>query len=272
MNYHFFDYKHNIVGFTSDLFGTDHIVFIALAYVLVFLLSWLFRKARHERITVGLRVMSVIMVILETTKISWESYYDITTGRGFNSYGLLPVYTCSLFIYTLLLAAWCRGRVREYCLSFIGTVSLLYGAVGVIYCNGLNWYPFWTFGAFYSLFFHTTMFAAGVFLLMTGYIKLTWADSLKAFVPILLLSFVAIPINHSLGSDYMLIYSGGGVPLYEDLASALAEKGLRWVYTVIMMVTHIPLACLVIGAYKLIRLPAARRAQKKEILNCETLS
>lgn len=253
MNYGFFDYKYNIAGFSSDLFGTQHIVFILLAYILTFLVSYLFRKARHERISLGLRILSVTMVLLEATKISWETYYDVTTGRGFNSFGLLPVYTCSLFIYTLLCAAWGRGKVREYSLSFISTVSLLYGAVGVIYCNGLNWYPFWTFGAFYSLFFHTTMFATGVFLLMTGYVKPTWTDSFKAFVPILLLSLVAIPINHRLHSDYMLIYSGGGVPLYEDLAAALAEKGMRWVYTVIMMVTHIPLACLVIGGYKLIR-------------------
>ena len=256
MNYHFFDYKHNIVGFGSDLFSTQHIVFIVLAYVLTFLLSFLFRKTKHEKITAALKFLSLFSVVMEMTKIGWESYYDVTTGRGFNSYGLLPVYTCSLFIYTLLCAAWGKGKVREYSLSFLGTVSLLYGAIGVIYCNGLNFYPFWTFGAFYSLFFHTAMFSTGVFLLATGYVKLGWADSLKAFVPIMLLSFVAIPINHFLGSDYMLIYKGGGVPLYEDLASWLASKGMRWVYTVIMMVTHIPLACLVIGVYKLIRLCA----------------
>lgn len=269
MNYHFFDYKHNIVGFTSDFFCTEHIVFIALAYVLTFTLCYVFRKAKHERIGVGLKVLSIAMVLLETTKITWESYYDITTGRGFNWGGLLPIYTCSLFIYALLVAAWMKGRPREYCLSFITTISLLYGAVGVVYCNGLNFYPFWTFGAFYSMFFHTTMFATGVFLLATRYKALEWKDSLRAMVPVLILAAVAIPVNHFLESDYMMIYSGSGVPLYEDLASALAEKGLRFVYTIIMLLTHIPLACLVIGVYKLIAKIGRRPNAEADIIDTE---
>lgn len=258
MNYSFFDYKYNIEGFDSDFFSTEHIVFIALAYVLTLLLCWVFRRARHERIDVGLKVLSIAIALLEATKITWESYYDITTGRGFNRYGLLPIYTCSLFIYALLVAAWTKGKPREYCLSFITTISLLYGAVGVVYCNGLNFYPFWTFGAFYSMFFHTAMFATGVFLLATRYKALEWKDSLRAMVPVLILAAVAIPVNHFLGSDYMMIYSGSGVPFYEGLAAALAEKGLRFVYTGIMLATHIPLALLVIALYKLAKAANAK--------------
>lgn len=257
----FFNYKGYFreQGFDSDLFGTAHIVFIVLAYVLTFLLSYLFRKARRRRIDTGLKILSIVMVVLEITKITWESYFDIKSGAGFNWIGLLPIYTCSLFIYTLVPAAWGRGRVREYCLSFITTISLLYGAIGVVYCNGLNFYPFWTFGAFYSLFFHTTMFATGVFLLMTGYVRLRWIDALRTMLPILLLSAAAIPVNHLLGSDYMLLYSGSGVPLYENLAARLASMGLRFVYTVIMLLTHIPLALAVIAIYKGIAAIAGRK-------------
>lgn len=265
MDYNFFDYKYNIEGFDSDLFSAPHIVFIALVFLLTFLLSFLFRKTRHSRIDVGLKVFSIIAILWELFKITWESYYDITTGHGFNWVGILPVYTCSLFLYTLLIAAWSRGRARRYCLSFLTTISLLFGAIGVVYCNGLNFYPFWTFGAFYSLFFHTGMFATGVFLLMTGYYTLEWRDALRTMVPILLLALVAIPVNHVLGpsgADYMLIYSGGGVPLYEPLAAWLAERGLRFVYTGVMLLTHIPLALLVIAVYQLItRLAAKHRSE-----------
>ncbi len=256
----FFGYKYAFEGFSSDLFSPSHIVFIALVYFLAFFVSYLLRNAKHERITVFLKVLSIIMVLHEASKISWESYYDITTGRGFNKEGLLPLYTCSLFIYTLLATAWGRGRARECSLSFITTVGLLYGAIGVVYCNGLNFYPFWTFGAFYSLFFHATMFATGVFLLVTGYKKLEWKDALRAFIPIVLLSLLAIPVDYTYGADYMLLYSGGGVPFYEGLASRLAEKDLRFVYTWIMMLTHIPLAALVVGVYKAVRAAAKKKA------------
>ena len=258
MNYSFFDYKYNIEGFTSDFFSTEHVVFIALVFLLTPICCCLLRNARRERIDVGLKVLSLVSAALEIAKISWESYYDITTGRGFNWFGLLPVYTCSLFIYALLVAAWTKGKAREYCLSFLTTIGLLYGAVGVVYCNGLNFYPFWTFGAFYSMFFHSAMFITGVFLLATGYKRLEWRDSLRAMVPVLLLAAVAIPINHFLGSDYMMIYSGSGVPVYEGLAAALAEKGLRFIYTIIMLATHIPLALLVIAVYKLAKAANAK--------------
>lgn len=258
MDYNFFDYKYNISNFESDLFSTPHIVFIGLVYVFAFVFSYLLRNMKRERISVLLKVLSIIMVIHEISKISWESYYDITTGNGFNKGGLLPLYTCSLFIYTLLVAAWGRGRARECCLSFLTTIGLLYGAIGVVYCNGLNYYPFWTFGAFYSLFFHSTMFVTGVFLLITGYKKAKWSDVWRSFIPIVLLALIAIPVNYWLGSDYMLLYSGGGVPIYEDIAAKLAEKGLRPLYTLLMLVTHLPLAALVVGVTKVIEGIAAR--------------
>jgi hypothetical protein len=250
--YNFFDYKYNIEDFSSDLFCTAHIVYIVLVYVLGFLVSYLLRKARHDRIAVFLKVLSILALVMEIAKISWESYYDVTTGRGFNYEGLIPVYTCSLYIYTMLAAAWGRGKVRNFSLSFLTTISLLYGAIGVVYCNGLNFYPFWTFGAFYSLFFHSAMFLTGVFLLMTGFKKLEWPDAFRAMIPILLLSIIAIPLDYVMKADYMLVYSGSGVPLYQDLSEALANKGLRFVYTLIMLLTHIPLAAAVIGVYKLL--------------------
>ena len=263
--YGFFDYKGNIGDFSSDLFCAAHIVYIALVPALGFAVSFLLRNIRHERITAFLKVFSVLMVFFELTKISWESYYDITTGRGFNYGGLLPVYTCSLFIYTLLAAAWGRGKPREASLSFITTIGLLYGGIGVVYCNGLNFYPFWTFGAFYSLFFHAAMFVTGVFLLVTGYKKLGWRDVLLSFIPILLLAVIAVPLDYILGADYMLIYSGGGVPIYEDIAENLARSGLRPVYTALMLATHLPLAAAVVGAYKLVCLAAAKKTVKSPV-------
>ena len=270
--YSFFDYKYNIEGFDSDLFSPMHIVYIILVYLLGFALSCFFRNTKHQSISRGLKVLSLIMPILEISKIAWESYYDITTGQGFNYGGILPLYTCSLFMYALIGAAWGRGRLREYCLSFITTVGLLYGAVGVVYCNGLNYYPFWTFGAFYSLFFHSAMFVTGVFLLVSGYKRLEWADCLRAMIPILALAVIAVPFNYvynhlaNSNADYMLLYSGGGVPIYQDLSEKLAQKGLRFVYTIIMLLTHIPLAALVVSAYKLIKRAFARNEKSESAL------
>ena len=247
MDFTFFDYKGvwRTKGFESDLFSTQHIVFIVLVFVLAPILSICLRKASREKISIALKALSIFAVLLEIIKITWESYFDITTGQGFNWGGLLPIYTCSLYIYTLVLAAWTHGKVRDVSLSFLCTIGLLFGGIGTVYCNGLNYYPFWTFGAFYSLFFHSAMFATGLYLLISGYKKPTWNMIPQSFIPVCLLSLVAIPVNYCLGCDYMLLYSAGSVPVYEDLAAFLASKGLRWIFTCIMLLTHIPLAALV---------------------------
>ena len=265
LNYHFFDYKYNISGFESDLFSTSHLVFIVLVYVLGVVLSIVLRNAKRRNIDIFLKVFAVIAVVFEITKILWESYYDITTDRGFNYSGIIPIYTCSLFIYTMIFAAFGKGKVKEIALSFLTTISLLFGAIGVVYCNGLNWYPFWTFGAFYSLFFHSSMFVVGIYLWISGYKKPTWDTVWQSFIPIVLLALVAIPVNYSIGSDYMLLYSGGGVPLYEDLASALAASGWRPVYTIIMLLTHLPLSAMIVGIVKLIYFIFAAKKPKEQI-------
>ena len=94
------------------------------------------------------------------------------------------------------------------------------------------------------------MFFTGTFLLATKYKKLEWIDCLKAWIPILILAIVAIPLNYVYGADYMQLYEGGGVPLYSTLAANLASKGLRWIYTIIMLVTYVPLALIIISVYK----------------------
>ena len=260
MNYQFFDYKYRINGFVSDLFSTPHIIYIAAVFILSFAAAYALRSTDHARIRQWLKIQSVFTVLLEAAKISWESFYDITTGQGFNWGGLLPIYACSLFIYMLPLAAWGKGKEKACAGAYLTTIGLLFGGIGVIYCNGLNFYPFWTFGAFYSLYFHAAMFFTGVLLLMTGYVQPEWKNVKLAMVPVLLLALAAIPVNYALGSDYMQIYSGEGVPVYEELAAFLAEKGLRPVYTVIMLLTYVPLAALVVEVSR--RLKAARSGKE----------
>ncbi|MBE6529340.1 MAG: hypothetical protein E7680_01905 [Ruminococcaceae bacterium] len=263
MGYGFFDYKYHIPDeYKTGMFTTAHIGMIVLVYLLAIFLPILLRNVQRRKITIFLRVLSIAMVVLEVTKITWESYFDITTGQGFNFGGILPLYTCSLFIYTLLFAAWTKGRVQKVALSFITTIGLLFGAIGVVYCNGLNWYPLFSFGGLYSFLFHSTMFVTGMLLLITQYHEPEWKDSLWIMIPVLLLSVFAIPANYRWSADYMLLYSGSGVPIYEEIAAAAAEKGLRFLYTLLMLITHIPLACLVIGVAKFVKW-SAKKIKKK---------
>ncbi len=253
LSYYFFDYKYNIDNFTSDLFSIPHIIFIILSLILVPTICILLRKTDHNKILIFLKIFSIVMVVLELTKIFWESYWDISTGRGFNYGGILPLYTCSLFIYCLLFSAWGKGKPKDFSLTYIGTISMLSGLIGLIQCNGLNWYPFWTFGAFYSMFFHLSMFAVGTFILVTGYKKLEWKDIIFGWIPMLFLALAALPANYEYGADYMQIYEGSGIPLFSTLSDKLASVNLRWIFSLIMLAAYMILSGVVVCIYKLIQ-------------------
>ena len=251
IKYGFFDYKYNIEGFTSDLFSTTHIVFIVLAFLSIIAIGILCRKADHKKITYFLRGLAIFVTLLEASKIIWESYYDITTGRGFNAGGILPFYSCSLLIYCLWFGAWGKGKARDVALTWLATIGMCCGIIGTVYTNGLNWYPFWTFGSFYSLFFHDAMFITGVIMLATRYVELDKRDIIKAWVPILIISFIALPVNSEYGADYMQIYEGSGVPLMSNLAKVLAAHKLRWLFSLIMIASYLILSSFVVGVYYL---------------------
>ncbi len=265
VSYHFFDYKHNIVGFSSDLFSTEHIIYIILAFLSVIVFAIVFRNAQHKKIDVFLKILSILMVFFEITKITWESCWDISTGRGFNYGGLLPFYTCSLFIYSLLFAAWSKkgSALREYSLSFLATISMLSGAIGVVECNGLNFYPFWTFGAWYSLLFHYMMFATGILILACKYKKLEWSDIVKGWYPMIFLAVFALPASYEYGADYMQLREGSGIPLFSTLATKMADINLNWLFSIIMLCAYMILSGLVVSVYKLIELICKKTQERK---------
>ena len=125
--YKFFDYKYNIQGFSSDLFSLAHIIYIILGVILAVVIGVFARKIKKDKLSIFLKVLSIVVVCFEITKMTWESYYDITIGGGFNKSGLLPLYTCSLFIYTLITSSFFEGKVRDYSLAFLSTICMLSG-------------------------------------------------------------------------------------------------------------------------------------------------
>ena len=266
LGYHFFDYKFNIENFSSDLFSVSHIIFIVLSFVLVILLSIIFRKTSHKKMDVFIKVLSIVVAVLALVKIIWEICCNVFAGSDLNIAEILPLDINSLFVYCLLIAAWCKNKMaRECSLTFIATISMLGGAIGIVQCNWLNWYPFWTFGALCPLIFYLVMFATGMLLLFTCYKKLEWRDALLGLMPVLILAIVAIPVNYLCGTDYMKIYAGSGIPVLSTFAQVLAVYGLRFIFTFIMLIAYIAFAAVVICLAKLICLIDNKIKAKKSV-------
>jgi hypothetical protein len=247
--------------------GLGQFIFLGIATLVIILTSVLLRKASHKRIDVLLKVLAVLIPFLDILKITVESYFDITGGDGFNFSGLIPLYTCSIFVYLLPIAAFGRGKAREYSLSFITTIGIFAGLTNFVMAPILNTYPFLNFHTFVSLHLHFWMVFTGIFLIATGYYVPKWADIFKSMIPLTAMSLVAIPVDYALSAyygwsvDYMLYYSGNGAPILPQLSGALAELGLRPVFTLIIFIMYIIISAIIVS---IIRLVCHLRNLKKE--------
>ena len=255
----FFTYKSFLEGYSGqDYMGTGQFVFLGVAILAIILASVFMRKISRKKIDVFLKVLAIAIPLLEISKIAIESYFDIKSGAGFNFSGLLPLYTCSLFIYTLPVAAFAKGKARECCLSFLTTIGIFAGLTNFVMAPILNTYPFFNFHTFVSLNFHFWMVFTGIFLISTKYYVPKWSDIFKGIIPLAILSLFAIPVNYALSAhygwsvDYMLYYSGNGAPLLPDLANALAKIGLRPVFTLIVFIMYVAISAIIVSIIRLI--------------------
>lgn len=241
-NYSFFDYKYNIEGYSGqDYDGAARWWYLALSVAAILVLLFVFRAASLRNVERYLRVVAIVMPVLEIVKITWESVWDVKTGRGFNWEGLLPIYTCSLFLYCMAAAALSRGRLREMCLSWVCTIGFVGGMSNLLFIQGLKWYPVFTFGAMYSMVFHFVMVFTALFFVVTGFVRFRFRNILWAAGVHLAFSAAVIPVDYIFHWDYMQYYDAGCVPLIEGAVDRFEAMGARFLCVPLMLAAYFAL-------------------------------
>lgn len=249
----FFKYKSYIEDYHGqDMFGPTHIIFMILATITIVLLCVFLRKMNHKKLNVFLKILSIYVPVMEVVKIVWESYYDIKLNGSFNYTGLLPLYTCSMYMYVLIVAAWSTKKPKDYCLAWLSSVGIIGGLTNFYYTQMLNYYPFFSFATFMSLQYHFLMVITGLLIIVTKYKKIDWKDINRAFVTLLAFSIIVIPIDYIFKFDYMFYYSASGIPVLNQIASFFVNNNLRFIYTLVMLFFYLVLASIPISIYKLI--------------------
>ena len=245
--YSFFDYKYNIAGYEGqDFDGPARFIYLGVSVVLLVVLLIIFRKAKRENIRLYLRIMGIAMTTFYLIKTVWESVYDIGSGRGFNEY-LLPFDTCSLVMWAGLLAGFAKGKVAKAAECWLATGSVVGGISNLLFLQALKYYPFFTFGAFYSMIWHFVMVFTGCLLLVTNYVECRFMTLLYGFIFHMAFSLIVIPLDYIRDYDFMLYRSAGGVPLFSALADQLNAHGLQWLTTIMMV--HVYCAAFAIIVY-----------------------
>ena len=253
-DYNFFDYKYNIIGYTGQDFGSiAQYIYLGISIVLLTVLLIKLRKLPKDKVLKLIRFTGIFMTIFYISKTTWESIYDIKLQGSFNT-GLLPMDSCSFIMLTGILSGFCKGKIKEYSDAWIATGCIVGGIANMLFLNAFKYYPFFTFGAFYSMTWHFIMVFIGLLLIVTKYVPIEYKTIIKGFIFHLIISIPVIIIDFIYDFDFMLYKELSGVPIFEGIASTLTSKGLGILNPLLMLVLYFLAFNLVFGIPLLIRL------------------
>jgi len=237
-NYNFFDYKYNIPGYSGqDFGGFPQYLYLGISIVFLIVLLIILRKLPKEKIQKIIKITGIFMIVFYISKTTWESIYDIKYSGSFN-WGLLPLDTCSFIMLAGPIAGFCKGKIKKYAESWLATGCIIGGLANMLFLNGLKYYPFLSFGAFYSMIWHFVMVFIGLLLIVTNYVDIDYSTIIKGYIFHVIVSLVVIPIDFIFKFDFMLYRELGGVPFFEGIASKLTEAHLQFLNPILMLVLY----------------------------------
>ena len=237
-SYSFFDYKYNIEGYNGQDFGSiAQYIYLFSAILLMILLLIIFKKSSKEKVITITKIITFFLLILDIVKVAWESYYDIKQTGSFNT-GLLPFDTCSMIIPAGLLVILAKGKIKEYSKCWIATASIVGGIANMLFLNALKYYPFLTFGAFYSMIWHFLMVFIGLLYIVNNFVDIKYKTIIKGFIFHFIISLIIIPIDIIFNFDFMMYINLGGIPIFENVASYLTSINLGFLNPIMMLILY----------------------------------
>lgn len=226
----------------GTLFTPLHIVFAIILLAAVIFLAILLSKKNEKIIKTVFSVIWVILIVLEVTKIVWETFSGSTVN--FEWGGVLPLYPCSIFMYALPFAIWGKNRVRYAACGYVCSLGFLGGMINFVYpANILSNYSCISFAGFHSFFYHGSIVLCTLVMLLSGYHGFRkaskWSDLFLPAVPFLCVSVIANAVNFSkINSDYMFFKLNSFI--FAPLGAATED----WLSVIIVYVTYIILHAL----------------------------
>ncbi len=237
-DYNFFDYKYNIIGYSGqDYGGFPQYLYSIISVFLLIILLILLRNSSKEKVRKIIQIIGVFLTIFYLTKTTWESIYDIKLMGSFNI-GLLPLDTCSIIMIAALLAGFTKGKLANWSSCWLATGGIVGGVGTMFFLTAFKYYPFLSFGAFYSMIWHFLMVFLGLLLIVTNYVDMKYSTVVKGYLFHLIISIFVILFDYLYDYDFMFYKELSSIPFFDDIASNLNANGLFILNPIIMLILY----------------------------------
>lgn len=216
---------------SCGLFSLDHLIlFIATIIMVIFAVKHTKIKEKND-VKKIVRRATLIVWILEFLKIA----FVFSIGEGTKINRVVPLYYCSLLLYTGILSSIGKGVIQRIGDVFLSTGAIVAGLIFLIFpTTSLPEYPALHFVSLHSFFFHGTMMYLGIIMHKSNYIEIKKSD-IKYYAGLILIICIAAYIVNSLfGSNLMFIsHDFPGTPI--TIVYKLAGKWFPIVMSVLQM-------------------------------------
>lgn len=240
-------------------FSLEHILVMVFLLILFTTLIIVFRKAKHEKITLFLKITAIIYIAAEIAKDT----YSYVVG-GFDSLlASLPFYICSIFLMALPFAAFGKGIVKKIGLNFIITLGIVGGFAATILPTSLYNYPVFSFYGLHGIIYHMGMIFIAAYLLVTGYAKINIKEFLLALIPVAIFAVPAIILNHFYGLDYMNLNTAIDTPFFV-IRDAMPLVPFIFVVFLIFAIVTVSMGFVLFGIEKLVKYYSNKKKQKSQ--------
>ena len=183
-----FNYKHFILFFV--------VIFCACCAVK-------FTKVKNkEEITKIIKKVTIFVWIMEILKIG----FNFAESTVINLNKIIPLYYCSLLLYSGILSGFCKGVAKKMGDVFLATGAIIGGVVFIMFpTTSLPEYPAFHFISIHSFLFHGLMIYLGLLINKYKYIDLRASD-IKYYAGLIFIICVgAYIVNCNFGSNLMFI-------------------------------------------------------------------
>ena len=118
----------------------------------------------------------------------------------------VPLYYCSLLLYSGLLSSFCKGKLKRVGDIFLATGGIVGGIVFIIFpSTSLPLYPMLHLVSIHSFIFHGIMVYLGLLINLNNYIELEKKDIIYYSGLVGVICLIAFIVNKIFGSNLMFI-------------------------------------------------------------------
>jgi len=188
----YFDYHYN--GPSFELFGTGHLVSLAIVAAAAAFLIWGWRNPGKEA---RRRVRLLIAGVALLNEISWHGWHLLNGAWSIQQH--LPLYLCAISVWGSIYVVLTRSFRAYEILFFIG----LAGAIQTLLTPDAGIYGLPHFRAIQTLFAHGLIVIAMVYMTTIEGFRPTWRSLWKTMLLCNVYLVVVTGINYLIGSNYM---------------------------------------------------------------------